>query len=126
MKTGRVLALVQACLCAATASAQSGSIEGTVSDPSGAVLPGVTVEAASPALIEQSRGRSPTGRAATTSSSCGRAFYALTFTIRGLPGAEAREHRVDDGIHGRRQRDAAAGARRERSPSRANRRSSTP
>jgi hypothetical protein len=32
-----------------------GSIAGAVKDPSGAVLPGVTVEVASPALIEQSR-----------------------------------------------------------------------
>src|SRR5262245_34218936 len=33
----------------------SGSIAGTVRDTSGAVLPGVTVEAASPALIEKVR-----------------------------------------------------------------------
>ena len=33
----------------------SGSISGMVRDTSGAVLPGVTVEAASPALIEQVR-----------------------------------------------------------------------
>ena len=32
-----------------------GSIAGTVKDSSGAVLPGVTVEAASPALIEKVR-----------------------------------------------------------------------
>ena len=32
-----------------------GSIAGAVKDPSGAVLPGVTVEAASPALIEKTR-----------------------------------------------------------------------
>src|SRR5678809_694066 len=37
-----------------TAWAQS-SITGVVRDPSGAVLPGVTVEASSPALIEQVR-----------------------------------------------------------------------
>src|SRR5712692_5484163 len=33
----------------------SGSIAGVVKDPSGAVMPGVTVEAASPALIEKVR-----------------------------------------------------------------------
>ena len=38
----------------ATAFAQA-SITGVVRDPSGAVLPGVTVEASSPALIEKSR-----------------------------------------------------------------------
>ncbi len=37
------------------AAAAQGSIAGSVKDPSGAMLPGVTVEAASPALIEQSR-----------------------------------------------------------------------
>ena len=41
-------------LSAWTAAAQSGaSISGVVRDPSGAVLPGVTVEAASPVLIEK-------------------------------------------------------------------------
>jgi hypothetical protein len=39
---------------AVVASAQ-GSIAGTVKDASGAVLPGVTVEASSPALIEKVR-----------------------------------------------------------------------
>src|SRR4051794_16409311 len=38
----------------AVAHAQA-SIVGTVKDPSGAVLPGVTVEASSPALIEKTR-----------------------------------------------------------------------
>ncbi|MCC7127131.1 MAG: TonB-dependent receptor [Acidobacteria bacterium] len=43
-------------LCAAPAWAQSGaSITGVVRDASGGVLPGVTVEAASPALIEGTR-----------------------------------------------------------------------
>ena len=35
--------------------AQSSGIAGIVRDPSGGVLPGVTVEAASPALIERAR-----------------------------------------------------------------------
>ena len=39
-----------------TASAQAtGSIAGVIKDTTGAVLPGVTVEAASPALIEKVR-----------------------------------------------------------------------
>ena len=42
----------------AVASAQSGAaLTGIVTDSSGAVLPGVTVEARSPALIEQVRDR---------------------------------------------------------------------
>ena len=46
--------LVFACALASPVSAQQASgIAGTVTDSSGAVLPGVTVEAASPALIER-------------------------------------------------------------------------
>ena len=52
-RIGLVLLLL---LSPAAALAQSGSgIAGVVRDTSGAVLPGVTVEAASPALIEKSR-----------------------------------------------------------------------
>ena len=58
----KVLAIVAALGClalAVSASAQtsggSAAISGTVKDTSGAVLPGVTVEAASPALIEKVR-----------------------------------------------------------------------
>ena len=39
----------------AIASAQTSNITGTVKDSSGAVLPGVTVEVSSPAMIEKSR-----------------------------------------------------------------------
>lgn len=44
------------------------SITGVVKDSSGGVLPGVTVEASSPALIERSARPSPTSPAATASS----------------------------------------------------------
>src|SRR5882672_8760346 len=47
------LALLFALLIPALVTAQS--IGGTVTDATGAVLPGVTVEARSPALIEQAR-----------------------------------------------------------------------
>ena len=72
-------------LCAAAASAQqTSSIAGVVKDTSGAVLPGVTVEAASPALIEKVR--------TTTSDSEGRfkivdlqpGTYAVSFTLTGF------------------------------------------
>src|SRR5262245_1721428 len=49
-----LFACVVAVLCPSVASAQA-SISGLVQDATGAVLPGVTVEASSPALIEQSR-----------------------------------------------------------------------
>src|SRR5262249_37751041 len=50
---------IHAAVCVAlghgAAFAQTGSIAGLVRDTSGAVLPGVTVEAASPVLIEKAR-----------------------------------------------------------------------
>src|SRR5215210_1364793 len=52
------VAVLCAALCAASAVpawAQTGAIEGVVRDPSGGVLPGVTAEASSPALIERTR-----------------------------------------------------------------------
>ena len=51
-----VLALLLALVPAMSwAQGQSGSIAGVVKDTTGAVLPGVTVEASSPELIERSR-----------------------------------------------------------------------
>jgi hypothetical protein len=46
---------VASVLCSSLAARAQGSIAGSIKDPSGAVLPGVTVEASSPALIEQTR-----------------------------------------------------------------------
>src|SRR5678816_1265658 len=51
--TGFTLLLM--CATASAQNAANGSITGVVKDASGAVLPGVTVEAASPALIEKLR-----------------------------------------------------------------------
>src|SRR5689334_7624430 len=78
-----VTALVTAVLFSPGASAQS-TISGQVKDASGAVMPDVKVEAASPALIEGSR-------TATTSSDGRYAIvdirpgtYTVTFTIVGF------------------------------------------
>ena len=49
-----VVAFAAFLLTASTARAQA-SIAGVVKDTSGAVLPGVTVEASSPALLEKTR-----------------------------------------------------------------------
>ena len=70
-------------LAPAFASAQTSTISGTVRDASGGVLPGVTVEASSPALIEKTR--------ATVSSGSGNySILALrpgTYTVKfELPG----------------------------------------
>ena len=85
MRIGCRLALIvlAAWLFPATAFAQ-GAITGVVRDTSGAVLPGVTVEASSPALIEKVR-------TATTDSSgqyriedLRPGSYVVTFTLGGF------------------------------------------
>ncbi|MEQ1896055.1 MAG: carboxypeptidase regulatory-like domain-containing protein [Vicinamibacterales bacterium] len=53
--TGLLLLLASIATNASAQNATSGSIAGVVKDTTGAVLPGVTVEAASPALIEKVR-----------------------------------------------------------------------
>jgi hypothetical protein len=66
------------------ASAQTGIIAGVVRDGSGAVIPGVTIEAASPALIERVR--------SSTSDNAGQykivdlrpGSYTVTFTLTGF------------------------------------------
>src|SRR5262245_10010528 len=60
------------------------TISGTVTDPSGAVLPGVTVEASSPALIEQMRSvvTNEVGRYSVISLVPG--TYTVTFSLPGF------------------------------------------
>ena len=78
-----LLALIWAVAVPGMAYAQA-SITGVVRDSSGAVLPGVTVEASSPALIEQTK--------STTSDAAGQyrivdlrpGVYAVTFTLPGF------------------------------------------
>ena len=85
------MTLTVACVTAATlltatvASAQErGSIVGLVQDSSGAILPGVTVEASSPVLIEQMRTAitDSAGRYAVVDLRPG--TYAVTFTLPGF------------------------------------------
>jgi hypothetical protein len=70
------------CLVPSLASAQQ--IGGTVTDPSGAVLPGVTVEARSPALIEQVRTvvTNEAGQYLIVALETG--VYNVTFTLTGF------------------------------------------
>ena len=82
----RVVGIV-ACLALVPveATAQSGTtISGTVKDTSGAVLPGVTVEVASPALIEKVRTvvTDSDGRYSVVSLRPG--VYSVTFTLPGF------------------------------------------
>src|SRR5689334_8679197 len=68
---------------AGTASAQS-AIAGVVHDSSGAVLPGVTVEASSPALIEGSRSVVTDGTGGYRIENLRPGVYTVTFTLTGF------------------------------------------
>src|SRR5688572_14516611 len=78
-----VLILMAAVLLPALAFAQ-GTLAGTVRDQSGAVLPGVTVEESSPALIEKTRSglTDSTGQYRITGLNPG--TYSLTFSLTGF------------------------------------------
>src|SRR4029077_1479228 len=76
-------AILVALLFPAAASAQS-AIVGTVKDTSGAVLPGVSVEASSPALIEKSREVISDEHGGYRIIDLRPGAYALTFTLPGF------------------------------------------
>ena len=61
-----------------------GSIVGTVRDASGAVLPGVTVEASSPALIERTRSVTTNGVGQYSVQDLRPGIYTVTFALQGF------------------------------------------
>ena len=69
--------------CPSVAFAQA-SITGTVKDTSGAVLPGVTVEAASPVLIEKVRTAVTDGNGRYQIVDLRPGTYTVTFTLPGF------------------------------------------
>ena len=72
--------------------AQFGAIAGSVKDSSGAVLPGVTVEAASPALIEKTRIAVSDGAGQYKVEQLRPGVYTVTFTLPGF--STARHHGI--------------------------------
>src|ERR1041385_7954340 len=85
---------VASTLAAPNAVAQQGSgIAGVVKDTSGALMPGVTVEAASPALIEKVRSAVTDGEGRYNIIDLRPGTYNVTFTLTGFstvvrPGIE--------------------------------------
>ena len=75
--------LACALLFPALAFAQA-SLTGTVRDASGAILPGVTVEAASPVLIEKVRTTVTEGNGQFTIVNLRPGTYTVTFTLPGF------------------------------------------
>ncbi len=78
-----VLAIACIAILPAAALAQS-AIAGTVKDTSGAVLPGVTVEAASPVLIEKVRAVATNDQGQFTIVDLRPGVYTVTFTLTGF------------------------------------------
>src|SRR2546422_6377410 len=88
MKRNSAVGFGTACailLLSSLASAQQASgIAGIVRDSSGAVLPGVTVEAASPALIEKLRTVATDGDGRYTFVDLRPGSYTVTFSLQGF------------------------------------------
>jgi hypothetical protein len=85
VRLGCVLAMAFLMTFPGVASAQSGSsIAGVVRDTSGAVLPGVTVEAASPALIEKVRTAVTDGAGQYKIVNLVPGDYSVSFTLPGF------------------------------------------
>src|SRR5947209_5616319 len=80
-----LLLLTGALLIPSAASAQTaGAIAGVVRDTTGAVLPGVTVEAASPALIEKVRVATTDDQGNYKIVDLRPGAYTVTFTLPGF------------------------------------------
>jgi len=71
-------------VCAPAAAFAQASIAGLVKDASGAVLPGVTVEASSPALIEKARSVVTDGTGQYRIETLRPGTYTVTFTLPGF------------------------------------------
>ncbi len=84
-RLGRVLAVVAGvALLPSFAYAQAPSLAGVVRDTSGAVLPGVTVEAASPVLIQKVRTAVTDGTGQYRIPELPPGVYTVTFTLPGF------------------------------------------
>src|SRR5580692_8949890 len=71
-------------LPATTVAQSTGTIGGVVKDVSGAVMPGVTVEASSPALIEKARIGVTDGSGQYKIEQLRPGTYTVTFTLTGF------------------------------------------
>src|SRR3989441_2133717 len=75
-----------------------GTIAGAVKDASGAVLPGVTVEAASPALIERVRTAATDGTGLYRIVNLPPGLYTVTFTLPGFNQVRREAVQVEAGF----------------------------
>src|SRR6478735_6877183 len=82
--TVRCFVLLVILFAPVVASAQTSAISGTVRDASGGVLPGVTVEVSSPALIEKTRSTVSDGSGLYQITQLVPGTYTVTFTLTGF------------------------------------------
>src|ERR1041385_2760441 len=80
----RVVVLLSSLLCLPAIVFAQAAIAGQVKDASGAVLPGVTVEAASPVLIEKTRTVTTDGGGNYRIENLRPGSYTVTFTLTGF------------------------------------------
>src|SRR5580765_1138416 len=80
----RIVGIVGLTLWPTVASAQTSSIAGVVKDASGGVLPGVTVEASSPALIEKVRVATTDGTGQFKIINLRPGTYTVAFNLTGF------------------------------------------
>ena len=78
------LAIAAAIVLLPSLALAQGTLTGTVKDASGAVLPGVTVEASSPALIEKTKAAVTDGSGQYRIIDLRPGTYSLTFTLPGF------------------------------------------
>lgn len=83
-RTVRCFVFLALVLAPAFASAQTSTISGTVRDASGGVLPGVTVEASSPALIEKTRMTLTSGSGTYSILALRPGLYTVKFELPGF------------------------------------------
>ena len=89
----RLLFAVVAIVMLIPTLAAAQSVAGVVRDASGAVLPGVTVEAASPALIEKVRTAVSDGAGQYRLENLPPGVYTVTYTLPGFTHRQARRRR---------------------------------
>src|SRR4026208_1731539 len=82
--TVRCFVLLTLLLIPIAASAQTSTITGTVKDASGGVLPGVTVEVSSPALIEKTRSTVTSGSGTYSIVALRPGTYSVKFELPGF------------------------------------------
>src|ERR1700687_3554678 len=80
------------------AAQSAGAIAGTVKDTSGAVVPGVTVEASSPALIERVRTAVTDGNGEYKLVDLQPGQYTVTFTLAGFSTVKREGLELNSGV----------------------------